>query len=334
MRKRILSGIQPTNQIHIGNYFGAVKNWVNLQEHYDCFYCVVDLHAMTMPFDSKEVMNNTYDMFAALLACGLDPHKSTLFVQSMVPEHTELCWHLNSVTSFGELSRMTQFKDKSQFIQENTKENFISAGLFNYPVLQAADILIYKAHLVPVGKDQEQHLELSRNIAMRFNKLFGECFPLPEPLFTDVPKMMSLADPEKKMSKSLGDKHFIGLFEDENEIIRKVKTAVTDAGGFTSDRMSPGVQNLFEIIRACGRIDEYNQLKADYQQGNLKYKDLKDTTAQALLDLTGELKRKRKEILANPDFVKRMIREGSEKARWTASQTIAEVRKMLGIQTL
>ena len=331
MKKRILSGIQPTNKMHIGNYFGAVKNWVSLQDHYDCYYCVVDLHAMTMPFDSKEVNNNTFDMFVALLACGLDPSQTTIFVQSMVPEHTELCWHLNSVTSYGELSRMTQFKDKVQLIQQTTKENFVSAGLFNYPILQAADILIYKADLVPVGKDQEQHLELSRNIAVRFNALYGECFPLPEPLFTDVPKLMSLADPEKKMSKSLGEKHYIGIFDEEDEIVKKVKSAVTDAGGAPLETMSQGVHNLFEIIRACGALDIYDNLKKEYTEGKLHYKNLKEAVIEVLVDLTKGFRIKRDEVMADPDYVRSQIRDGGEKARWTAGTTIQEVRQRLGI---
>ena len=252
-KKRVLSCIQPTGEIHIGNYFGAVKNWVDIQDRYDCVYGVVDLHAMTMPYDPKTLQDNTTQMFIDLLACGIDPAKSVLFVQSLVPQHTELTWIFNCVTSFGELSRMTQFKDKTDQLEESGgKKGFISAGLFTYPVLQAADILIYKANFVPVGKDQEQHLELSRNIAVRFNNQFGEYFPEPAPLFTEVPKLMSLADPTKKMSKSLGDKHYISLFETEDSIRKKVKTAVTDTGGQPGGEMSPGVANLFTIIKACG----------------------------------------------------------------------------------
>ena len=225
-KKRVLSCIQPTGEMHIGNYFGAVKNWVRIQDEYECFYGVVDLHAMTMPYDPKKLKENSLRMVAELLACGIDPSKSVLFIQSLVPEHSELTWIFNCVASFGELSRMTQFKDKSEQIESGGK--FISAGLFTYPVLQAADILVYKANFVPVGKDQVQHLELSRNIAVRFNKQFGEFFPEPEPLLTEVQKLASLADPTKKMSKSLGEKHYIGLFEEEAKIVKKVKSAVTD----------------------------------------------------------------------------------------------------------
>ena len=191
-KKRVLSCIQPTGEIHIGNYFGAVRNWVNIQDQYDCVYGVVDLHAMTMPYSSKDLRQNTLNMFADLMAAGLDPERSVLFVQSLVPQHTELTWIFSCVTSYGELSRMTQFKDKSDQLESGGKNGYVSAGLFTYPVLQAADILIYKADFVPVGKDQEQHLELSRNIAVRFNNQFGEYFPgAKTPVYrssqTDVP---------------------------------------------------------------------------------------------------------------------------------------------------
>lgn len=269
-------------------------------------------------------------MYIALLACGLDPQKAVVFIQSMVPEHTYLMWLLNCVTSYGELGRMTQFKDKSQYLQESSKDYFISAGLFNYPILQAADILIYKANYVPVGKDQEQHLELSRNIAMRFNHLFGEYFPLPEPLFTNTAKVMSLADPTKKMSKSLGDKHYIGLFDNEETIRNKVKKAVTDMGTTPDGEMSPGVRNLFEIIKACGRNDLYDQMMKDYQSGNLMYKNLKETTAEVIIELLKPISEKRSNLLQNLDYVNKIISEGNEMARETASKTLQEVKSLMG----
>jgi len=327
---RILSGIQPTSKIHIGNYFGAVQNWVKLQNQYECFFCVVDLHAISMPYNPEELKNNTLDMYIALLACGLNPQKAVIFIQSMVPEHTYLMWLLNCVTSYGELGRMTQFKDKSQYLQESSKDYFISAGLFNYPILQAADILIYKANYVPVGKDQEQHLELSRNIAMRFNHLFGEYFPLPEPLFTNTAKVMSLADPTKKMSKSLGDKHYIGLFDNDETIRNKVKKAVTDMGTTPDGEMSPGVRNLFEIIKACGRNDLFDQMLKDYQSGNLMYKNLKETTAEVIIELLKPISEKRSNLLQNLDYVNKIISKGNEMARETASKTLQEVKSLMG----
>ena len=212
-RKQVLSAIQPTGNLHLGRYFGAIKNWVDLQEKYDCIYGIVDYHAMTMPFDPKQLHRQVWDLAYDLLAVGIKPEN--LFIQSMVPEHTELAWIFNCLSSFGEVSRMTQFKDKSLQINEKDKDAFISTGLFTYPVLQAADILIYRADYVPVGKDQDQHLELSRNIAMRFNTLTeSEYFVLPEPLYTEIPKVMSTADPSKKMSASLGPKHHINIFSE------------------------------------------------------------------------------------------------------------------------
>ncbi len=333
MKKRVLSCIQPTNEMHIGNYFGAVANWVKLQDEYNCIYGVVDLHVMTMPYTPKELYNNTHNMVIDLLACGIDPEKSLVFIQSMVPEHTELAWILNCVTSFGTLSRMTQFKDKSELLISNAKDNFISAGLFTYPILQAADILIYRADFVPVGKDQEQHLELSRNIAVRFNNMFGDFFPLPEPLFTDVPKLLSLADPTKKMSKSLGKKHYIGLFEEETSIRKKVRSAVTDIGGHSGPEMSPGVKNLFELLKACKKTDIIDVLNHDYESGNLKYSVLKDEVANALVELTSSLRDKKAEIVANMDQVNKTINESTARTRELAVDTITEVRKICGLPT-
>ena len=329
--KRVLSGIQPTSEIHIGNYFGAVVNWVKLQEQYECFYCVVDLHAMSMPYKPKELQKNTMDMFTSLLACGIDPEKSVLFVQSMVPEHSELNWILNCVTSYGELSRMTQFKDKSAQIEEKSKDHFISAALFSYPILQAADILVYNADFVPVGKDQEQHLELSRNIAIRFNNQFGQYFNPPQPLFTKIPKLMSLADPEKKMSKSLGPKHYVGLFDDEAVIRKKVGSAVTDIGGVPGKEMSPGIRNLFEILNACGKHQELSALQKDYESGELKYKILKDSVSDALVELTSALKEKRRVYDENPEKVTSLMKSGAEKAREVTSKTIQQVKKRCGL---
>ena len=335
-KPRILSGIQPTSQIHIGNYFGAINNWVALQESqkFDCFYGVVDLHAITMPFDPALVRKNTEEMVIDLLACGIDPEKSTLFVQSMVPEHAELSWILGCVTSYGELSRMTQFKDKSEQYTEQRPGDFISAGLFTYPILQAADILIYLANYVPVGKDQEQHLELSRNIAQRFNNRFGEFFPIPATKLTETPKIMSTADPDKKMSSSLGEKHFIGLFENEDSIRNKIKTAVTDTGpnvDNTYDEMSPGVGNLFTILNACGKNEDAEALLKEYKNGNLKYVNLKDAVATALVELTKPLIEKREGITGSEGDLRKKMINMSEKARIITRETMRGVRERVGL---
>jgi tryptophanyl-tRNA synthetase len=328
-KKRVLSCIQPTGEMHIGNYFGAVKNWVRIQDQFECFYGIADLHAMTMPYNPKILKENSLRMVAELLACGIDPEKAILFIQSLVPEHTELTWVFNCVTSYGELSRMTQFKDKSDQLDGGNK--YVSAGLFTYPILQAADILVYKADFVPVGRDQIQHLELSRNIAVRFNNQFGEYFPEPQPLLTEVQKLVSLSDPTKKMSKSLGEKHYVGLFEGEDQIRKKVKSAVTDTGDTPKDQMSAGVENLFNIIKACGKEVEFDRLLNDYKSGNLKYKDLKDTTADALVELTNPFKMKREELLKDKAQLEKLSRDLSEKAHKVAKDTIAGVRKLTGL---
>lgn len=329
-RKRVFSGIQPTSVMHIGNYFGAVQNWVRLQDTYECIYCVVDLHAMTIPYKAEQLFRNTREMLIDLLACGLDPSRSIVFVQSMVPEHMELAWVLNCVTSYGELSRMTQFKDKTDQLRNQDKDAHISAGLFNYPILQAADILLYKAELVPVGKDQEQHLELSRNIALRFNHQFGEFFVPPQPLFTDLPKLLSLADPSRKMSKSLGPKHFVALFEEEAVIRKKVMSAVTDAGQIVGE-VSPGVANLIEILGACGKADRRNAFYEAAKAGNLSYKELKETVADALVEMIAGLRERREEIASDKAGVKRIEKEMAARARAIASEVMNEVREITGM---
>lgn len=330
-KKRVLSCIQPTGEMHLGNYFGAVKNWVNLQDQYECYYGVVDLHAMTMPYSPKTLKEDTLQMIAELIACGIDTEKSVVFIQSMVPQHTELTWIFNCVTSYGELSRMTQFKDKSEMIESGGSGQFISAGLFTYPVLQAADILIYLADYVPVGRDQVQHLELSRNIAVRFNKQFGNYFPEPQPLLTNIPKLVSLADPTKKMSKSLGEKHYVGLFEEENSIRKKIKSAVTDTGDQQGDTMSPGVENLFNLISACEKQSEYDTLMKDYRNGTLKYKDLKEVAAESIIELTLPFRKKKQELMRDHGYIEKLSVQLSKKAQEVASQTIRDVRKLTGL---
>ena len=331
-KKRVLSCIQPTGQMHFGNYFGAVVNYVRLQEDYECFYGVVDYHAMTMPYDVKKLRNNTWDLIFNLMAAGVKVEN--LFVQSLIPEHAELCWILNCYTSMGQLSRMTQFKDKSKDSSEKA-DNFISAGLLDYPVLQAADILIYRADFVPVGKDQEQHLELSRNIAQRFNNQVGkEFFVLPETLYTETPKVMSTADPTRKMSKSAGEKHYINVFAEENRVRKQIRSAVTDTGETPEGEMSPGVQNLFSLLHAAGKLDDHRELMEHYNAGALRYSDLKDTTARALVGITEELRARRADITANKKEVKRQIKESSAEIRKVAQQTIREVKELTGLMNV
>lgn len=332
----VLSCIQPTADLHIGNYFGAVANWVQLQDQYECVYGIVDLHAITVPYDPDKLRQNVNRMVIDLLACGIDPERSTPFIQSLIPEHTELYWILSCLCSYGELSRMTQFKDKTAQLESKAADAFVSSGLFNYPVLQAADILAYRAKYVPVGQDQEQHLELTRSIARRFNQRYGEeYFPEPKPLFTNTPKIMSLADPTSKMSKSAGEKHYIGLFEDEAGIRRKVKSAVTDSGQPLPDGgLSPGVANMLEILRACRKLSTAEQMEKEYHEAKLRYVDLKGATADALVELTSGLREKRDEIKKNKDKVKRLIQETSARARTISIETMRGVRKLAGLPQL
>lgn len=319
--------------MHFGNYFGAVKNWVDIQQHYDCFYGVVDYHAMTMPYHPKQLQENTWELIFNLIAAGVKT--KNLFIQSLVPEHAELSWILNCFASYGQLTRMTQFKDKTQQVEEGNADGFISAGLLDYPVLQAADILIYKADFVPVGKDQEQHLELTRNIAQRFNNQVGqEYFLLPEPLFTDTPKVMSPADPYKKMSKSAGEKHYIPVFSTPEKIKKQIRSAVTDTGDTPSGEMSQGLINLFELLKAAGKMDYYNDLMTDYQAGTLKYVHLKDTVADALSEISVSMVGRRRQLNENKEEVKEMIRNASAEIRKVAQKTLKEVKELAGLMNV
>ena len=331
--KNVLSGIQPTGDLHLGNYFGAVKNWVKLQSEYKCHFSVVDYHSMTMPYNPIQLRENTWKMAFYLLACGVK--LENLFIQSLVPEHLELAWVLGSTASYGELTRMTQFKDKTDQLKESDKDAFVSVGLFSYPVLQAADILIYHAEYVPVGKDQEQHLELSRNIAQRFNNQFGkEYFVQPEPLFTETPKILPPADPTRKMSKSLGEKHYINLFGEEDRVKKQIKSAVTDTGDTPEGEMSAGVGNLFELLRACEQMEAHDSLMDDYKAGALRYSDLKEAVANAIVDLINPFKERYEAILADKKAVKGQIQESSAAIRQIARQTMREVREITGLPTL
>ncbi len=328
--KNVLSCIQPTGDLHLGNYFGAVRNWVDLQSQYQCLYGVVDYHSITMPYDPQTLRENTWKMVFYLLACGIEPEN--LFIQSLVPEHTELSWILSSTTAYGEMNRMTQFKDKTEQLRETDKEAFVSLGLFAYPVLQAADILIYHADYVPVGKDQEQHLELSRNIAQRFNKQFGqEYFVHPEPLFTETPKILSLADPNKKMSKSLGEKHYINLFGDEDRVRKQIRSAVTDTGDTPAGEMSSGVQNLFLLLRAAHALEAHASLMADHEAGALRYSALKEAVADAVVAIINPFRERLAGLNADRRQVQERIRASSDQTRQRARKTLGEVREIVGL---
>ncbi len=329
-KKQVLSAIQPTGNLHLGRYFGAIKNWVDLQEKYDCIYGIVNYHAMTMPFDPKKLNQQVWDLAYDLIAVGLKPEN--IFIQSMIPEHTELAWIFNCVSSYGELQRMTQFKDKTQQINEKDKDAFISTGLFTYPVLQAADILIYKADYVPVGKDQEQHLELSRNIAQRFNQIVGkEYFRLPEILFTETPKVMSTADPTRKMSASLGPKHYINIFAEADTIRKQIKTAVTDSGETPQGQLSQGVENLLSLLEASGGKDISSTLRSEANSGSMQYGKLKEAVSDQIVSLTNVFREKRKAIEENKQIYQELVELASERIRKQAQTTIKEVKELIGL---
>ena len=332
-RKQVLSGMQPTGSLHLGRYFGAIQNWVKLQESYDCIYSIVDYHAMTMPFDPKRLREQVWELAYDIMAVGVEPEN--IFIQSMIPEHAELAWIFNCVSSYGEVSRMTQFKDKSQQINEKDKDAFISTGLFTYPVLQAADILIYRADYVPVGKDQDQHLELTRNIANRFNQLVGkEFFVLPETLYTELPKVLSTADPNKKMSASLGPKHFISAFGDAEVIRKQIKSAVTDSGDTPAGQISTGVENLFAMLKAAGGHSEMDSLYEKAREGALQYGRLKEIVADALIEMTDRFKEKRKEIIEDKASYQERIAASSQEIRKKAQITVREVKDLVGLMNI
>lgn len=332
-KKRVLSCIQPTGHMHFGNYFGAVKNWVDLQEQHECFYGVVDYHAMTMPYDPKKLRNNTWELLFNLIAVGIKPE--SLFIQSLVPEHTELGWIFNNFATFAEVYKQPQFKDKRESLASSSGEDYVSVGLFDYPVLQAADILIYKADIVPVGEDQRQHLELTREIAQRFNARVGKAyFVLPEALYTPTPKIRSTADPTRKMSKSAGEKHYINIFEEEKKLRKQIGSAVTDTGESKLGEMSAGVANLFELMRAAGKTAAHDELMAHYHANTLMYKDLKQTVADALVEIAEGFRENRKALDSNKKEVKEQIKASSANIRKQAQRTLQEVKELAGLQNV
>jgi len=328
---RIVSGQKPTGRPHIGNYFGANQPWVQLQEdeRYECYFFIADYHAITVDWAPDELRQDTIDMVLDLMACGLDPERVVLFAQSHVPEHMELCWALNAFASYGDLTRMTQFKEVRDEAEEN--EAFVSAGLFDYPVLQAADILMYHAEAVPVGEDQVQHVELTRRIARRFNGYLGDYFAEPEWWLSEAPRIRSLADPDKKMSKSYGDKHVIGLMESEDSIQQKVKSAVTDVGP-QGEEMSPGVENLFRLLRLTAPSDVYDRLHGDYDNGSLHYVDLKETLFEHLMETLRPVRERRRQL--SDGDAKDVLELGAERASSVARQTVNDIRTRIGVGPL
>jgi tryptophanyl-tRNA synthetase len=324
----VFSGAQPSGELSLGNYLGALKNWVSLQNEYDCVYCIVNQHAITVRQDPNKLRKATLDTLALYLACGIDPQKSTIFVQSHVPAHAELGWALNCYTYFGELSRMTQFKDKSSRHAEN-----INAGLFDYPVLMAADILLYQANLVPVGDDQKQHLELSRDIAMRFNALYGDIFTVPEPFIAKVgARVMSLQDPTKKMSKSDENRNnVIGLLENPKDVEKKIKRAMTDSDEPPVVRYDlknkAGVSNLLDILTGItGK--PIAELEKEFE-GKM-YGHLKTEVATQVIDMLTGLQAKYHQFRDDENYLLSIMQEGAQKARAKAEPTLKKVYNAIG----
>ena len=321
--QRVFSGIQPTGDPHLGNYLGAIRNWVRMQELHDVVYCVVDLHAVTVPQDPAELRTNTVRMANMLMASGLDPERCTLFVQSQVPYHAQLGWLMEATVSFGELSRMTQFKDKSD------RSEFISAALFTYPALQAADILLYDTNLVPVGDDQRQHLELSRDAAQRFNNRYGETFVVPEAVFTtNAARVMDLQRPNDKMSKSAAAENgLIMMLEDPKSIEKKFKRAVTDSDNEVRyDRENkPGVSSLLDILSAVTDT-EPDTLAEQYTQ----YGQLKVDTAEAVIEMLAPIQARFAELQADPAETQRLLAIGADKANEVAANVFTRARENMG----
>lgn len=321
----IFSGMQSTGVITIGNYFGALKNWVNLQDDYNCLFCVVDLHSITVKQEPAKLRQSARDLLALYIAAGLDPEKNIMYYQSHVPQHAELGWILGCYTYMGELNRMTQFKEKSQKHTEN-----INAGLFTYPILMAADILLFQTDLVPVGQDQKQHLELSRDIAERFNNIYGNVFKVPNPYIGKVgAKIMSLQEPTKKMSKSDENPNaFISLLDEPNVVMNKIKRAITDSeteARYSDDR--PGVKNLMDLY-SCATGYSIDKTK-EHLEGK-GYGDLKRIVGEALVAEMDPVQKRFKEIKADKAYLDGIIKNNSDRASYLANKTLRKVKKKIG----
>jgi len=325
-KKVILSGITPSGMLTIGHLAGALKNWVAMQDNFHCFYMVADMHSITIRQDPKVLRQRSLEIAALFLACGIDPEKSVVFIQSNIPEHAKLTWVLSTLTGFGELGRMTQFKDKSEKYPEN-----INAGLFIYPVLMASDILLYKANAVPVGEDQKQHLEITRNIAQRFNNLFSQTFPIPEPYIPKIgARIMNLQDPTKKMSKSDENSSGIIFLTDNDKTIRtKIKRAVTDSGSeiYYNEQEKPGISNLMTLFHIATNksIEEIQQ-----QFASSRYGEFKEEVANAVANYISPIRDKYEEIIKDSERLYKIIKIGDEQASIIAHQTLSEVYNKIG----
>ena len=325
-KKRILSGIQPSGDLTLGSYLGAIKNWAALADEYECFYMLADMHTITVRQTPADLRRRTLTQLAAYIACGLDPEKNVLFVQSHVPAHAQLGWVLDCYTMFGELSRMTQFKDKSAKNADN-----INAGLFTYPSLMAADILLYQADLVPVGEDQKQHVEICRDIATRFNGIYGDVFKMPDPYIAKVgARVMSLTSPENKMSKSDRDPNgCVYMLEKPEDIMRKFKKAVTDSDACVrfDPKEKPGVSNLMQIYSVCTGKD-FAAIEAEFDGRG--YGDFKKAVGEAVVETLRPIREETERILADKAYLEGVYRTGAEHASYIANKTLRKVYKKIG----
>ena len=325
MKKTVFSGIQPSGLVHVGNYLGAIRNWVTMLDEYECIFCVVDLHAMTVPYEPSEMVPRVRDTLMVNMAAGLDPERCTLFVQSHVPEHAELTWILGACTPFGELSRMTQFKEKSEQHRDN-----INAGLFTYPILMAADILLYKAQAVPVGEDQTQHLEFAREVCRAFNKRFGDTFPEPQPRYSRVTRLMGL-DGKDKMSKSMDN--YIALLAEPDEIRSLLATAATDPARVKRDDPgTPEICNIHTMHLGFSSEEDVAWCEEGCRTAGIGCVDCKKRLAENMIETLAPIREKYAEYETNPDYVDDVMREGAKNCKARAEQTMEEVRRKVGIR--
>jgi tryptophanyl-tRNA synthetase len=326
---RVFSGIQPTGglgAIHIGNYLGAIKQWIELQESQECIFCIVDWHALTVPYKPEELQNIILERVIIYLAAGINPEKSIIFVQSEVKEHTELCWLLSTTTPAGDLLRMTQYKEKAKKFSQN-----INAGLLNYPILMTADILLYQTDIVPVGQDQKQHVELARTIARKFNQRFGQTFKIPEVKLPKLgAKIMSLTEPTKKMAKSDSSESYIGLFDNPEEIKTKIMKAVTDTGKEIkyNPKNKPGISNLLTIYSLFSK-KTIKEAEKKFERKN--YASFKSQLAELLILKLEPFRQKRREFLAREVYIREILNQGKKRAQVIAQSTMQDVRKKMGL---
>ncbi len=324
MRKRLFSGIQPSGDVHIGNYLGAIKNWVAMIDTYECIFCIVDYHAITIEYNPQDMQKRILNAAAVNIASGLDPNRCTVFVQSYVPEHTELAWILNTITPMGHLERMTQFKDKSKQHREN-----INAGLFTYPVLQAADILVYKGEAVPVGEDQVQHIELAREITRKFNMRYGETFPEPMEILSEAPRIMGL-DGKTKMSKSLGN--YISLVEAPESIWKKLSTAVTDENRKRkTDPGNPDICNLFTLHKHFSKREQIERIHVVCRTAEIGCIECKKILSDNVTETLTPIRSKYEQLVKDPGYLLDVLHTGGRKCKGIAEDTMAEVRRKMGL---